>query len=288
MIISKIISKFIADTSSLIENQVSTGQKIGFIPTMGALHEGHISLIRKSRKETDFTVCSIFVNPAQFNNKTDFDKYPITIQSDIEMLEAAGCDLLFLPSADEIYPKEFQKKHFDLGYLETVLEGKYRPGHFQGVCQVVDRLLSIIKCDLLFLGQKDYQQCMVISRMIELTGHKVKTEIVPTQRENSGLAMSSRNMRLNSEEKETAATIYRTLNMLKENIHEGNLKDLKTQAAKQLTNKGFETDYVELTDEKLNILEEWDGKENVVALIAASLNGVRLIDNMIIRSSTRM
>jgi pantoate--beta-alanine ligase len=277
-----IISKHIADITSIIENERNSGRKIGFVPTMGALHDGHISLISKSVHETDFTVSSIFVNPAQFNNKADLDKYPVTTGKDIEMLEAAGCDLLFLPSADEIYPADFQKKHYDLGYLETILEGKYRTGHFQGVCQVVDRLLSIIHCDVLFLGQKDYQQCMVIARMIELTGYPLKLKIVPTVRENSGLAMSSRNMRLSATEKETAAEIYQTLEILKKNLKKGALNELKQQAVDYLTNKGFEVDYVELTDDRLRELNEWDGDLNVVALIAASLNNIRLIDNMTI------
>ncbi len=277
-----IISKHIADITSIIENQRNSGRKIGFVPTMGALHEGHISLISKSVQETDFTVSSIFVNPAQFNNKADLDKYPVTTGKDIEMLEAAGCDLLFLPSADEIYPADFQKKQYDVGYLETILEGKYRTGHFQGVCQVVDRLLSIIHCDVLFLGQKDYQQCMVIARMIELTGYPLKLNIVPTVRENSGLAMSSRNMRLSATEKETAAEIYQTLEILKKNLKKGALNELKQKGFDYLTNKGFEVDYVELTDDRLRELNDWDGELNVVALIAASLNNIRLIDNMTI------
>lgn len=278
-----IISKHIPDTSTIIENQRDRGQKIGFVPTMGALHEGHISLIRKSKADTDYTICSIFVNPAQFNNQYDLEKYPVTIENDIEMLEAAGCDLLFLPSIEEIYPADFQKKHYELGYLETILEGKFRAGHFQGVCQVVDRLLSIIQCDVLFLGQKDYQQCMVIARMIELIKHPVKLTIVPTVREISGLAMSSRNMRLSETEKAIAGEIYQTLELLKKNLKEGKLKDIKKQAEAYLISKGFEPDYVELTDNKLTILDEWGGKKNIVALIAAALNNIRLIDNMTIR-----
>lgn len=275
-----IISKKIKDTSSIIENQRNRNKNIGFVPTMGALHEGHISVINKSIRDTDFTVCSIFVNPAQFNNKADLEKYPITLERDIEMLEAAGCNLLFLPSLDEIYPENLPIKQYDLGYLENVLEGKFRPGHFQGVCRVVDRLLSIIDCDVLFLGQKDYQQCMVIARMIELIGYNVKLDIVSTVREKSGLAMSSRNMRLSEEEKEIAAEIYRTLETLKTNLREGSLFQIKKQASDYLKNKGFEPDYVELTNEKLQALDEWDGHQKIVALIAASLNNIRLIDNM--------
>ena len=195
-----IIFKKAADIHNFLSNKREENQSIGFVPTMGALHEGHISLIIKSKSANSLTICSIFVNPTQFNNPMDFEKYPITIDSDITMLEEAGCDILFLPSTDEIYPKEFIKINYELGYLESILEGKYRPGHFQGVCMVVERLLRIIPCNILYLGQKDYQQCMVIEKMISLRNMDVDLVIAPTVRESDGLAMSSRNRRLSIEE----------------------------------------------------------------------------------------
>ena len=149
------------------------GKTIGFVPTMGALHAGHISLIKASKNENPITVCSIFVNPTQFNDPKDFEKYPVTIEKDIDMLKEAGCDVLFLPSVEEMYPEGIvTENHYDLGYLETILEGKFRPGHFQGVCMVMQRLLKIVSRIDLYLGQKDYQQCMVIKRLIELMGER--------------------------------------------------------------------------------------------------------------------
>lgn len=259
---------------------------MGFVPTMGALHQGHISLIEASKAENDLTVCSIFVNPTQFNDTKDFEKYPATIETDIEKLEAAGCDVLFLPAVSEIYPQGTQLlKHYNLGFLETVLDGKFRPGHFQGVCQVVERLLQIVKPTQLYLGQKDYQQCMVISKLIDLMGwgNKMKINICPTLREADGLAMSSRNMRLNKDDRIKAVAIYQCLNHLKENIKPGNLQYLKEMAVKKLEQNGFKPDYISIADAySLEEIVNWDGHQKPVALIAAFLNEVRLIDNMVL------
>ncbi len=258
----------------------------GFVPTMGALHSGHISLINASRQANAYTVCSIFVNPVQFNDPKDYDKYPITIEKDILMLEQAGCDILFLPSVHEIYPQGTQlEKKYNLGYLETVLEGKYRPGHFQGVCMVIDRLLSIVNCSNLYIGQKDYQQCMVIKKLVELKNLQlsVNVNICATLREKDGLAMSSRNMRLNEDERKKAVTIYQVLEYLKKNYTAENLKQLKSNAEEMLKENGFKPDYVEIADaENLSAISEWDGKAKIVALVAAFLNEVRLIDNMVL------
>src|SRR4029079_15450921 len=178
-------------------------------------------------------------------------------------------------------------RHYELGYLETVLEGKFRPGHFQGVCMVVERLLEIIKPAKLYLGQKDYQQCMVIKRLISLMGQKdhIKVMISPTLREKDGLAMSSRNMRLNDEERKKAIAIYETLSFIKQNIKAGDLSGLKRSAGELLEKNGFKTDYAEIANaDNLSILNEWDGKTNGVALIAAFLGDVRLIDNMVMKN----
>ena len=261
-----------------------TGKQIGFIPTMGALHQGHISLIDTSKKTGSLSVCSIFVNPAQFNDAKDFDNYPITIESDIDALEKAGCDVLFLPSVSEMYPSgTANAKNYDLGYLESVLEGKYRPGHFQGVCLVVHRLLNIIPADSLYLGQKDYQQCMVIKKLIELEKINTTIHICPTLRETSGLAMSSRNMRLTEKEREKALKIFETLSYLKTNIKPGDLSELKKVAENNLANAGFKVDYVEIAGAaNLEIIKHWDGKRRTVAVVAAFLGPVRLIDNMLL------
>ncbi|HZI00726.1 MAG TPA: pantoate--beta-alanine ligase, partial [Flavisolibacter sp.] len=198
------------------------GLKIGFVPTMGALHPGHISLIKESVNVSNITICSIFINPTQFNNKEDFAKYPVTIENDINLLTGSGCDILFLPTVDEIYSTAYVIKKYDLGKLETLLEGEFRPGHFQGVCQVVDRLLDIVSPDFMFLGQKDYQQCMILKQLIVLRNDEAKIELVfaPTIRENDGLAMSSRNMRLQPEQRIKALCIHQCLEIMKQQIHQ--------------------------------------------------------------------
>lgn len=258
----------------------------GFVPTMGALHSGHISLINTSKQVNSHTVCSIFVNPVQFNDPKDYEKYPVTIEKDIRMLEQAGCDVLFLPSVHEIYPQGTEQSlKYDLGYLETVLEGKYRPGHFQGVCMVMDRLLHIVTCRNLYIGQKDYQQCMVIKKLVELKNlqQSITVNICPTLREKDGLAMSSRNMRLNEDEREKAVAIYHALCYLKKNCAAGNLDQIKWHAEEMLKQNGFNPDYIEIADaENLSAVNEWNGKTKTVALIAAFLNDVRLIDNMVL------
>jgi len=274
------------DLRTYLDSQRKNHSRIGFVPTMGALHAGHISLIIAAKNTGGLCVSSIFVNPTQFNDPADFKKYPVTIEKDIELLEAAGCDILFLPAVEEIYPDGAKlSRHYELGDLEKTLEGEYRPGHFQGVCAVVERLLKIITPNDLYIGQKDYQQCLVIKKLIELIGMQnvIKVNISPTLREPGGLAMSSRNMRLSSAEREKANSIYQSLRFIKENIQPGKLADLKKQAAQLLIQKQFKVDYVEIADAAtLQIINEWDGKQKLVALAAAFLNGVRLIDNILL------
>jgi pantoate--beta-alanine ligase len=279
-----ILLKKPAELSAYIAEKKKQGNSIGFAPTMGALHNGHISLINNSKQVNNITVCSIFVNPTQFNQAKDFEKYPITIEKDIDMLEKNGCDVLFLPSVQEIYPDDLTKQpHYNLGYLETVLEGKYRPGHYQGVCQVVHRLLQIVQPHNLYLGQKDYQQCMVIKKLIELTHLKTNVIICATLRENDGLAMSSRNMRLNEQERKMAVKISETLSFIKKEIKPGYLQDLKERGNQYLTAENFKVDYVEIANaDDLTFVENWNGKQKLVALVAAYLNEVRLIDNMLV------
>ncbi len=279
-----IIFKKRIDISNYIVNYKKTSNKIGFIPTMGALHNGHLSLIATSTKTDTLTICSIFVNPTQFNNVADFEKYPVTLEKDIELLEKAGCNVLFLPSVDEIYPTNaVPSLTYELGFIETVLDGKYRPGHFQGVCNVVHRLLNIVEPDTMYLGQKDYQQCMVIKKLTELIQSKTQIIVCPTLRESDGLAMSSRNMRLTSVERTKAVRISEVLLFIKQEIKPGNLQDLKQRCINYLTNEGYNVDYVEIADAtNLTLLQNWDGKTKLVALVAAFLNEVRLIDNRIV------
>src|SRR6202012_2980545 len=210
-----ILFKKTGDLNRYLDQQRISGATIGFVPTLGALHAGHISLIDISKKTTTLTVCSIFVNPTQFNDPTDFQKYPITIEKDIILLENAGTDVLFLPELDEMYPDGTKNlETYDLGPLETILEGKYRPGHFQGVCQVMRRLLEAVRPDHLFMGEKDYQQCMIVQRLLDLTKMNTILQPCPIVREPHGLAMSSRNLRLTPEERKRATAIYGALETL--------------------------------------------------------------------------
>ena len=290
-----ILLKKTTDLCKWTDAQRKKDNLIGFVPTMGALHEGHISLVDASKKKDNYTVSSIFVNPSQFNDPTDFKKYPVTLEKDIYLLEKAGCDVLFMPAIEEIYPDArpddpvgrgfTSKMHYNLGFLETGLEGKYRPGHFQGVCMVVHRLLEIVNPHHLYLGQKDYQQCMVITRLVDLIVLKNKVEIIicPTLREDNGLAMSSRNMRLDEMERKKASAIYRSLNMIKENSEDKTPDELKNKAQFMLEEAGFKVDYVEIADaDNLTPVKFWDNKQKNVALVAAIMNEVRLIDNMVI------
>ncbi|HLK30596.1 MAG TPA: pantoate--beta-alanine ligase [Puia sp.] len=272
------------DLRHYLEQKKKQGLNVGFVPTMGALHAGHISLITTAKSISDITVCSIFVNPTQFNDPKDFEKYPSTIEQDILFLEKNKTDVLFLPSVQEIYPDgSANLEHYDLGYLETILEGKYRPGHFQGVCQVMSRLLKLVMPQHLFMGQKDYQQCMVVKKLIELINLKTIFHTCPTMREIDGLAMSSRNMRLNEEERKNAVAIYEALIYIKKNISSITIDKLIEHAKSILEKNNFRIDYVEIADAgTLQLKDAYSGKEKLVALVAAFQNQVRLIDNMII------
>ncbi len=269
-------------TNYLVQ-QKKRQQLIGFVPTMGALHVGHLSLIQESKKFNTLSVCSIFVNPTQFNNASDFQNYPITVEKDIELLIKSGCDVVFIPDGAEIYPATTQSKVYELGRIEKILEGQYRPGHFQGVCQVVDRLLQIVQPDNLYLGQKDFQQCMVIKKLLTLLHleNRIQLQIAPTIRESDGLAMSSRNLRLNAAERKKAGQIFKTLEFVKSNINNQNFEALKLKATKQLEASGFKVDYLEIANVKdLSVAE--NKTESLVALSAATLNNIRLIDNLLL------
>ena len=284
-----IIVKKAASLTQILSDQRTLTPELGFVPTMGALHQGHLELIKTSRQECGFTTSSIFVNPTQFNDPKDFEKYPVTLENDVYLLEKAGCDCLFLPSVTEVYPGGMAHlEHYPLGYLESIFEGKYRPGHFQGVCQVVYRLLKMVNPTRLFIGQKDYQQCMVIKRLTELTSTDVRIRICATVREASGLAMSSRNTRLSNENRLKAAEIYKTLQFIKENIKPGSLTGLTDTSTKQLNDAGFKPDYVALADaQNLQPVIDWNGTQKLVALVAAFLGEVRLIDNMVLDDLNR-
>ncbi|HMI63103.1 MAG TPA: pantoate--beta-alanine ligase [Puia sp.] len=284
-----ILFKKTGDLNRYLDQQRSSGATIGFVPTLGALHAGHISLIDISKKTATLTVCSIFVNPTQFNDPKDFQKYPVTIEKDIILLENAGVEVLFLPEVGEMYPDGTKNlETYDLGHLETLLEGKYRPGHFQGVCQVMRRLLQLVKPDELFMGQKDYQQCMVVKRLIHLMGWTINFHSCPILREADGLAMSSRNVRLNPDERQRATAIYKALLFIANAGSPTTTPSIGpspnasvSHAQKILEDAQFKIDYIAIADTET--LEPLDpGSPGAVALIAAFQGEVRLIDNMIL------
>lgn len=259
---------------------------IGFVPTMGALHQGHISLIQVSKAENDLTVCSIFVNPTQFNDPKDFEKYPITTGNDVNLLEAAGNDVLFLPTVSEMYPGgKIVSNVYPLGDLDHILEGKHRPGHYNGVCTVVEKLLRQVEPHRLYLGEKDFQQCLVINKLINLLHLNIQTVICPTQREQDGLAMSSRNVRLAETDRSRAATIFQVLGYIKQNFNTTSFPELKKSGLSLLQEAGFETEYLELLEiDSLKILSDFIPNSKMAVLFAGKLGGVRLIDNIQIQS----
>lgn len=281
------VFKTIKDLQIYLSPYINNGINIGFVPTMGALHQGHLSLIEESKRQNKLTICSIFVNPTQFNDPKDFEKYPITIEADKTLLTDRNCDILFLPSVNEMYPNGTSlNNNYKLGFIETVFDGSHRPGHFQGVCQVVENLLRIVQPTNLYLGQKDYQQCMVIAKLVELMGwdEKLTIHICSTLRETDGLAMSSRNLRLAETERKQATAIYKSLIATKSKFIENDLSKLMETQKLFLLNNGFDSiDYLTIANANtLEPLTEWDGKQKIVLLIAAFIGGVRLIDNMLL------
>ena len=278
-----IIFKKAADLNDHLKNERKKGIKAGFVPTMGALHAGHISLIQASRATSDLTICSIFVNPRQFNDPKDFEKYPVSIEKDILLLEKQGTDILFLPTVGEIYPPGEILENYDIGQLETVLEGRYRPGHFQGVCQVMSRLLTQIKPDHLFMGQKDFQQCLVVKQLISRMNLPVEFHMAPTSREADGLAMSSRNSRLSAGQRKNALAISRALKYIRDHFAGGDPSEALGKAQHLLDTAGFTTDYIAIAKvADLQPVKEWDGREKIIVLIAAFQGEVRLIDNLLL------
>jgi len=259
----------------------AAGKTIGLVPTLGALHQGHLSLIERARQQSDVVVCSIFVNPTQFNDPADLEKYPRPIESDTAKLEQANCDILFNPDVTEMYAGN-EQWHLNIGELENLLEGGSRPGHYQGVTQVVYKLFTIVEPDIAFFGQKDYQQFLVISRMVQLLSMPVKLVMCPIQRDADGLAMSSRNIHLSASDRQHALILSKTLAWVKQNFDAGKITQLKAQAAATVANEDdVELAYFEIADGD-NLHPANETTKNVVALVAAKVGNTRLIDNMII------
>jgi pantoate--beta-alanine ligase len=281
-----IIFKKEKDIYEYISGEKKAANNIGFVPTMGALHQGHTSLIDICKRRGDLTVCSIFLNPTQFNDKKDFEKYPVSTDNDIELLIKAGCDILFLPTTEEMYPGGTDTvQTYDFGYLDHILEGAKRPGHFKGVGQIVGRLLKIVNPDRLYLGQKDYQQCMVIKKLKDMIGmEKLEVVICPTLREADGLAMSSRNRRLTDPQRTLSALLYQCLVSVQSKNENASFAIVRKECEDLLTAKGFEPEYVALADARdLTLLEDYTPNTPMVALIAAKIGEIRLIDNLLLQ-----
>lgn len=265
-----------------------SSKSIAFIPTMGALHEGHLSLIEAAKQEADIVVCSIFVNPTQFNDPQDLDLYPQPIQKDITLLTDLECDILFLPDQKEMYPNGLNThpEHEQLGYLDEILEAEKRPGHFQGVVHIMKELLGLILPNKLFMGQKDFQQCLIIQQLIEKNQWNCSFRMMPILREGDGLAMSSRNQRLNEFERVKASLIYQCLVSIKAKQSIGSFKIMAKESRELMERKGLKVEYITLANASdLTILEEFEEHTNMVVLIAAFLGDVRLIDNILLQDS---
>lgn len=267
-----------------IQKHLATIQgSIGFVPTMGALHAGHLSLIEKSRSANDITACSIFVNPLQFNNAIDLKKYPRTLPADMNILLAAGCDILFAPEAKEMYQNETDKTlSFETGFLDALFEGALRPGHFKGVAVVVHKLFQIVKPTNAYFGLKDYQQCMLIKKLVTDLVLPIKLHLCPTLREPNGLAMSSRNARLSREGHLAATKIYEALNYAHQNYRTQNITSIEAWCKSHLSSTPlYRLEYFNIVNaETLQPVKSHD--EPAVALCAAYVDGVRLIDNMVL------
>lgn len=250
---------------------------------MGALHEGHLELVRMARAENDVVICSIFVNPIQFNNSADLEKYPRTLDEDLEKLRGEGCDLAFIPTVGEMYPDD-PDEDFDFGRLEKVLEGEFRPGHFKGVAVVVKRLFNIVKPHRAYFGEKDFQQLQVIRKLVETESLPVTIVPCPIVREPDGLAMSSRNMRLDPQSRGKAPFIFRTLNLAASKIPEYSPAEVKNFVEQQFAkDPDFTLDYFEIvTMDNLEPVEKWSDSPDIIACVAVHLGGIRLIDNMIL------
>lgn len=260
----------------------STNTQIGFVPTMGALHDGHLSLLHRAKAENDLVVVSIFVNPTQFNDPKDLEKYPRTLEADARILEAAGCDLLYAPNVEEVYGGAMEKQRVDYGALTSILEGAKRPGHYDGVVQVVRRLFEIVRPHRGYFGKKDFQQVAIIREMVRR--EQIPVEIVPCEliRDENGLAMSSRNVLLSDESKKDALALVNTLRAMKERFPQESPVELQAWGQSQLENNPVvELEYLEVLD-GLNFEqpEAWNDYQSPMALVAAFVGGVRLIDNL--------
>ncbi|MEN8248622.1 MAG: pantoate--beta-alanine ligase [Bacteroidota bacterium] len=279
----RVISDIISIRTA-IKNLLSDNKSVGLVPTMGALHEGHLSLVKESVKTNDYTVATIFVNPLQFNNPEDLDNYPVSIDDDLRLLEAYGCNLIFVPSKEVMY-KVNPVTSISLGYLEETMEGKHRPGHFQGVALVVLKLFNILNPTVAYFGQKDLQQYRIIEKMVQDISLDIQLRMIPTVREDSGLAMSSRNRRLTDRSRKTAAEIYRALALTSDAIkHRDSIEVSLGKALDHISNHpDIQIEYLELVKlEDLMPVKSLSESDQLALCFAGYVDNIRLIDNLII------
>ena len=278
-----LVVKEVTELQELIAEKKREGKTIGFVPTMGALHAGHLSLANVAGLQSDFVVASIFVNPTQFNDKNDLINYPRTLDQDILLLERTPCQLVFAPEVETMYPTE-DRRQFNFGQLETVMEGKFRPGHFNGVAQVVSKLFDMVKPDKAFFGLKDFQQLAIIKSLVKQLNLPVEIVPCPIVREADGLAMSSRNQRLTPEQRRNAPHIYDILSKARNKARQMSVKELENWVTETVNENAFlKTEYFEIVDdEQLIPIPDWDSPLNKVGCIAVHCGEVRLIDNIVL------
>ncbi len=275
------VVKTISELKSLISGYKQENKTVGLVPTMGALHAGHKSLVDRARKENDIVVVSVFVNPTQFNNKQDLATYPRTEERDCALLEAAGCDVVFMPAVEEVYP-EPDNRQFDLGAVAEVMEGAHRPGHFNGVAQIVSKLFGFVEPDRAYFGEKDFQQIAVIRKMVQLEGFKLQIVACPIKREDDGLALSSRNVRLTAEQRQLAPNIYR---VLKESCNFAKSHTVAETEKFVVDNLNalpqMEVEYYSIVDAlTMQPVSDWADADSITGCITVYCGEVRLIDNI--------
>ncbi|HDP75890.1 MAG TPA: pantoate--beta-alanine ligase [Bacteroidales bacterium] len=279
-----VVVEKISGLKTMLQGFRDERKSIGFVPTMGALHKGHVSLVERSVVENDITVVSIFVNPTQFNDKNDLKNYPRMPEKDVAMLEAAGVDVVFMPPESEIYP-EPDTRVFDFGMLDKVMEGKFRPGHFNGVAQVIIKLFDIVEPNRAYFGQKDYQQLAIIRAIVRMLGYGVEIVGCPIVRESDGLAMSSRNLLLTPEHRKSAPLIYQTLAEARNKTNELSVKEMIEWVVNSInSDPNLKVEYFELADaDNLLPVENWDHPNGIIGCIAVWAGNIRLIDNMMFK-----
>jgi pantoate--beta-alanine ligase len=270
---------------AFIKKSKEEGKTIGFVPTMGALHRGHLSLVNKAVQKADIVVVSVFVNPNQFNNQDDLKNYPRTLEDDAKLLEGTGCHILYHPTVDEVYPQK-DERVFDFGQLDKVMEGKFRPGHFNGVAQVVSRFFDLVNPDMAFFGEKDFQQLAIIKKMTQMLGYHIQIVSCPIIREEDGLAMSSRNTLLTEEYRKESVLISKILFESKALMKSKNIKEVISFVTENINKSALlKVEYFNIVDgDSLQALEDWSKSEYIVGCIAVFADKVRLIDNLIYKN----